>query len=389
MRKFSKLVTTCLSVTMIFVATVSLSGCQSQEDKDKKVAQEVADKIDKIYVAEFNKDTYKDCKDAKASWDKLTKAQKKLVKGENADEDYFGRDTGDAKKDNPLNQDNIGEKEIMVVSFGTSFNDSRVSDISSIEKAVQAAYPDWSVRRAFTSQIIMNHIYARDGEKIDNVDQALNRAVKNKVKTIIVQPTHLMQGKEYDELVKTVKSYEKKFDSIKVALPLLGEVGQTGTTTNSDKTAVAKAITNAAAQGAGFASTAQAAQNSTAFVLMGHGTSHNAKITYTQMQTEMKNLGLNNVFVGTVEGEPEETSCKNIIKAVKAAGYKNVILRPMMVVAGDHANNDMAGDDDDSWKTMFEKSGNFDSVKSEIKGLGQIPEIEKIYIAHIAAAMNN
>ena len=144
--------------------------------------------------------TDEQCEAAKAAWDKLTDAQKELVEGENADPDYFGRDTGDASKDDPLNQDEIGENEILVVSFGTSFNDSRVADIGGVEKAIQAANPDWSVRRAFTAQIIINHVQARDGEKIDNVDQALQRAIDNGVKNLVVQPTHLMHGAEYDEL---------------------------------------------------------------------------------------------------------------------------------------------------------------------------------------------
>ena len=354
---------------------------------DQKAADEVADLIDAIYVQERTDDTDAQCEAAKAAWDKLTDAQKALVEGENADPDYFGRDTGDASKDDPRNQDDIGENEILVVSFGTSFNDSRVADIKGIEDAIQEANPDWSVRRAFTAQIIINHIQARDGEKIDNMDQALDRAVANGVKNLVVQPTHLMHGAEYDELMEAVNNYSDKFESVKVAEPLLGEVGDDASVVNNDKKAVAEILTAEAVQTAGFDSLDAAKEDGTAFVFMGHGTSHTAKISYSQMQAQMNDLGYDNVFIGTVEGEPEETSCENVIEAVKNAGYKKVVLRPLMVVAGDHANNDMAGKDDDSWMSMFQASGNFDSVAAQIAGLGEIEGIQKLYVAHTAAVI--
>ena len=354
---------------------------------DQKAADEVADLIDAIYVQERTDDTDAQCEAAKAAWDKLTDAQKALVEGENADPDYFGRDTGDASQDDPRNQDDIGENEILVVSFGTSFNDSRVADIKGIEDAIQEANPDWSVRRAFTAQIIINHVQARDGEKIDNMDQALDRAVANGVKNLVVQPTHLMHGAEYDELVEAVNNYSDKFESVKVAEPLLGEVGDDATVVNDDKKAVAEILTAEAVKTAGFDSLDAAKEDGTAFVFMGHGTSHTAKISYSQMQAQMNDLGYDNVFIGTVEGEPEETSCENVIEAVKNAGYKKVYLRPLMVVAGDHANNDMAGKDDDSWMSMFLASGNFGSVAAQIAGLGEIEGIQKLYVEHTAAAI--
>ena len=355
---------------------------------DQEAADKVAALIDQIYVQERNDNTDEQCKEAKEAWDALTDAQKELVEGENADPDYFGRDTGDASKDDPLNGDDIGDNELLVVSFGTSFNDSRTADIGGIEKALQTAYPDWSVRRAFTAQIIINHVQARDGEKIDNVDQALERAVKNGVKQLIIQPTHLMHGAEYKELTEAVESYKDKFESVKIAEPLLGEVGSDATVINADKAAVAEAITAEAVKTAEYDSLDAAAADSTAFVFMGHGTSDEAKISYSQMQTQMEKLGYKNVFIGTVEGEPEETSCESVIAKVKDAGYKNVILRPLMVVAGDHANNDMAGDDDDSWLSQFEASKNFDSVKTQIAGLGEIDAIQQLYAAHTKAAMD-
>ena len=361
----------------------------SSEEADELAAQNVADLIDAIYVQERTDDTDAQCAAAKAAWDALTDAQKELVEGEEADPDYFGRDTGDASQDDPRNADDIGENELLVVSFGTSFNASRAADIKGIEDALQAAYPDWSVRRAFTAQIIINHVQARDGEKIDNMQQAMDRAVANGVKNLVVQPTHLMHGAEYDEMMEMIDSYRDKFESVAVAEPLLGEVGADATVINSDKEAVAKAITAAAVKDAGFDSLDAAAAEKTAFVFMGHGTSHTAKISYSQMQTTMQTLGYDNVFIGTVEGEPEETACENVIVAVKAAGYTKVVLRPLMVVAGDHANNDMAGADDDSWLSQFKASGAFEEVDTQIAGLGEISDIQQLYIAHTKAAIES
>ena len=361
----------------------------SSEEADEMAAKNVADLIDAIYVQERNENTDEQCKAAKDAWDALTDAQKELVEGEEADPDYFGRDTGDASKDDPRNEDNIGDNELLVVSFGTSFNDSRVKDIKGIEDALQAAYPDWSVRRAFTAQIIINHVQARDGEKIDNMQQAMDRAVANGVKNLVVQPTHLMHGAEYDEMMEMIDEYRDKFESVAVAEPLLGEVGADATVINEDKEAVAKAVTAEAVATAGYDSVETAAKDGTAFVFMGHGTSHTAKVSYSQMQTAMQTLGYDNVFIGTVEGEPESTSCENVIEAVKAAGYTKVVLRPLMVVAGDHANNDMAGADEDSWLSQFEASGAFDSVDCQIAGLGGVADVQQLYIAHTKAAIDS
>lgn len=356
-------------------------------DADKEAADNAAALIDKIYVQERTETTDEDCKAAKEAWDALTDEQKALVEGEEASPDYFGLDTGDASKDDPRNADEIGENELLVVSFGTSYNDSRVADIKGIEDALQEAYPDWSVRRAFTAQIIINHVQARDGEVIDNMQQALDRAVENGVKNLVVQPTHLMHGAEYDEMMEVLDSYNDKFESISVAEPMLGEVGDDATVINEDKAAVAEAIANAAVKDAGYETMDAAAEDGTAFVFMGHGTSHTAKVTYSQMQTQMNELGYKNVFIGTVEGEPEETACEAVIEAVKEAGYKKVVLRPLMVVAGDHAVNDMAGAEEDSWKSMFEASGAFESVDTQITGLGSLPEVQQLFVEHTKAAM--
>ena len=358
-------------------------------DEDQKAADNVAALIDKIYVQERNDTTDEDCKAAKEAWDALTDAQKELVEGENADPDYFGRDTGDASKDDPRNQDEIGENELLVVSFGTSFNDSRAEDVKGIEDALAEAYPDWSVRRAFTAQIIINHVEARDDEVIDNMQQALDRAVENGVKNLVVQPTHLMHGAEYDEMTEAVNEYKDKFESVAIAEPMLGEVGDDATVINDDKKAVAQAITDEACKEAGFDDMKAAADAGTAFVFVGHGTSHTANVTYDQMQTQMDDLGFTNAFIGTVEGEPEDTACDKVIEKVKEAGFKNVILRPLMVVAGDHANNDMAGDDEDSWKSQFVASGNFENVDTQIAGLGRIEAVEQLYVDHTKAAIDS
>ena len=358
----------------------------STAEADQAAADKVAALIDAIYVQERTEETDAQCEAAKAAWDALTDAQKALVEGEEASPEYFGLDTGDASKDDPRNQDEIGEKELLVVSFGTSFNDSRVADIKSIEDALQAANPDWSVRRAFTAQIIINHIQARDGEKIDNMEQALERAVANGVKQLVVQPTHLMHGAEYDEMCAAIDKVRDKFESVEIAEPMLGEVGSDATVINTDKEAVAKAVVAAALSESGYESTAAAKEAGVAYVLMGHGTAHVAKVTYSQMATQMDKLGYENVFIGTVEGEPEDTSCEAVIAAVKEAGYTTVVLRPLMVVAGDHANNDMAGADEDSWKTMFEAAGF--TVNCQISGLGRIADVQALYVAHTKAAID-
>ena len=362
---------------------------EESADADQQAADNAAALIDKIYVQERTETTDDDCKAAKEAWDALTDAQKELVEGENASPDYFGLDTGDAAKDDARNADEIGENELLVVSFGTSYNDSRVEDIKGIEDALQEAYPDWAVRRAFTAQIIINHVQARDGEVIDNMQQALDRAVENGVKNLVVQPTHLMHGAEYDEMAEVLEQYQDKFESVAIAEPMLGEVGDDATVINEDKAAVAQAVADAAVQEAGFDSMEAAAEDGTAFVFLGHGTSHTAKVSYSQMQTQMEELGFKNAFIGTVEGEPEDTACEAVIEKVKEAGYKEVILRPLMVVAGDHANNDMAGSEEDSWKSMFEASGSFDSVDAQIAGLGRIDAVKQLYVDHTKAAIDS
>ncbi len=396
-------------LTGVIIGSMALAGCSGGDeapadapakeeeaktdnetgtDTDQEAADKVAELIDAIYVQERTDMTDEQCKEAKEGWDALTDAQKELVEGENADPDYFGEDTGDASKDDPRNQDEIGENEILVVSFGTSYNDSRAQDIKGIEDAIQEANPDWSVRRAFTSQIIINHIQARDGEVIDNMEQALERAAENQVKNLVIQPTHLMHGAEYDELKRAADTFKDRFETVKIAEPLLGEIGTDALVINADKEAVAIAVLNEAVKDAGYDSLDAAKGDGAAFVFLGHGTYHTAKVSYSQMKTQMGQLGYENVFIGTVEGDPEETSCESVMEAVSQGGYRKVIFRPLMVVAGDHANNDMAGDDEDSWMGSFKASGKFDSVDAQIVGLGSIDAVRQLYVKHTKDAIN-
>ncbi len=412
MKNLKKFLILGLVLIMAFSMTMMITACGSnaEEPAEEPAAEETVDDaaaaaavdelIAAIQVQERTDETDAQCEAAKAAWDALTDDQKALVE----EGGYFADDTGDASADDPLNQDEIGENELLVVSFGTSFNDSRAKDIGGVEKALQAAYPDWSVRRAFTAQIIINHIQARDGVKIDNVQQALDRAVANGVKNLVVQPTHLMHGAEYDELMGILEGYQDKFETCKVAEPLLGEVGADATAINADKEAAAKAMVAETVKAAGAESIDALAADGTAIVFMGHGTSHEAAITYSQMQEQMNQLGYKNVFVGTVEGNPAETALPEVKKAVEAAGYTKVILRPMMVVAGDHANNDMAADEEGTWYYGFVNGGQFevegadapveigeglgaDNVTCQIEGLGRIADIQAMYVAHTAAVM--
>ena len=387
-RKIALFLALVMLAAVSVIALPAMAEGEEPSEADKEAARKVAELIDAIYVQQRTETTDADCAAAKAAWDALTDLQKSLVEGEEADPDYFGRDTGDASKDDPRNADGIGENELLVVSFGTSFNDSRAEDIGGIEAALEKAFPEWAVRRAFTAQIIINHVQARDGEFIDNMDQALERAVANGVKNLVIQPTHLMHGAEYDELVEAVTKYADKFATITVAEPLLGQVGADAAAVNNDKQTVAEAVVAAAVADGGFSSLHAAEKDGTAIVLMGHGTAHLAKVTYSQMQTQMKELGYKNVFIGTVEGEPEETACEEVIKAVHEAGYTKVILRPLMVVAGDHANNDMADpEDEESWFSMFTASGLFTDVQCQIAGLGRIETVQKLYVNHAQAAV--
>ncbi len=281
---------------------------------------------------------------------------------EDAGENYG---TGDASLDDPLNQDGIGEKELLVVSFGTSYNDSRRLTIGAIERAIAAACPEWPVRRGFTSQIIIDHVKSRDGEVIDNVTEALDRAVANGVRTLVVQPTHLMNGYEYNDLIDEVAQYSDAFEKIAVGEPLL--------TSDGDFQRVMEAIVEA---------TQEYNDGRTAVCLMGHGTEADSNGVYAKLQDLFTQAGYQNYFVGTVEASP---SLEDVLAAVKAGGYEKAVLEPLMIVAGDHANNDMAGDEEGSWKTAFEAEG----IQAEclVRGLGELEAVQQLLVEHAQAAV--
>ena len=291
-------------------------------------------------------------------------AQETETEAEDDEEDYT---TGDASLDNVRNQDEIGEKELLVASFGTSFNDNRRLTIGAIENAMEKAFPDYSVRRGFTAQIIIDHVERRDGIHIDNMDEALDRAINNGVKTLVVQPTHLMNGLEYEELTGQLAEYADSFEQIAVGEPLL--------TSDDDFNRVMKAIVEA---------TAEYDDGETAICFMGHGTEAASNEVYGKMQDLLKANGYDNYYVGTVEAEP---SLEDVLTAVQAGDYKKVVLEPLMIVAGDHANNDMAGDEEGSWKTEFENAGY--EVTCILRGLGELPEIQQILVEHAQKAIDS
>ena len=282
------------------------------------------------------------------------------------EEDEENYETGDASLDDPLNQDGIGEQELLVVSFGTSYNDSRRQTIGAIERSLIDAFPDWSVRRGFTSQIIIDHVKSRDGEEIDNITEALDRAADNGVKVLVVQPTHLMHGLEYNDVVAELATYSDAFDAIAIGEPLLN--------TDEDFALVAEAIVKA---------TAEYDDGETAICFMGHGTEAESNEVYAKMQQVLTDAGYSNYFVGTVEATP---SVEDLLALVQAGGYTKVVLEPLMIVAGDHANNDMAGDDEDSWKSVFESAG-YD-VTCIVRGLGEMEDIQAILVQHAQDAVD-
>ncbi len=263
----------------------------------------------------------------------------------------------------------IENAAILVVSFGTSYNDSRDITIGAVEEAIAKAFPEYEVRRAFTAQIIIDKLAERDNLEIDNVTKALDRAVADGIKTLIVQPTHLMDGLEYGDLVKELEDYESDFDKIVLGDPLL--------TSDADYEAVISAVTNA---------TKEYAQNEeTAIIFMGHGTEAQSNQIYGTMQEKLTEAGFDNYYIGTVEAAP---TLEDVMAALKEKGtYKKVILEPLMVVSGDHANNDMAGDEEDSWKTVLTEAGY--EVECVLKGLGELPEIQQVYVNHTQAAIDS
>lgn len=277
-----------------------------------------------------------------------------------------GDDTEPANE--PAETEVSEDTAILVVSFGTSFDDSRDVTIGAIEEDIQKAFPQYEVRRAFTAQIIIDKVKEESDEAIDNVTEALDRAVADGIKNLIVQPTHLMNGLEYNDLIAELEEYKDSFEKISVGDPLL--------TSDDDFDKVIAAITEATSE--------QAADEETAIVYMGHGTEADSNKVYAEMQTKLTDAGYSNYYIGTVEATP---SLDDVVKALKENGkYKKVVLSPLMVVCGDHANNDMAGDEDDSWKSVL--SGEGYEVETLMQGLGQIQAIRDIYVAHTQAAVD-
>lgn len=256
-------------------------------------------------------------------------------------------------------------KVLLAVSFGTSYNETRALTIDAVEDALQAAYPEYEVRRAFTAQTVIDILAERDGHDIDNVEEAMDRLIADGVKEVVVQPTHVMTGFEYDDVVKAVSEYEGKFDSLKISTPVV--------TTDADYDALVASL---------IAETAAYNVEGTAIVFMGHGTHHEANATYANLQQKLIDAGYANYFIGTVEATP---SLDDVLAAVQATDATKVVLLPLMIVAGDHANNDMAGDEEDSWKTAFVNAGY--EVECVLNGLGQYEGVQKILIDHAAAAI--
>jgi sirohydrochlorin cobaltochelatase len=257
------------------------------------------------------------------------------------------------------------DKEILVTSFGTSFDSSRNITIGGVESAIRESFPEWDVERAFTAQIIIDKLAKEEDLKINNFEDGIKAAEAAGVKTLVVQPTHLMAGLEYDDIKKVIDENKDKFDKVVLADPLL--------TSDDDFDKVSDIM---------IEKTKQFDDGKTAIVYMGHGTEHESNAVYAKMH-KLINGKNKNYFVGTVEATP---SLDDVVKEVKAGSYKKVVLLPMMVVAGDHANNDMAGDEDDSWKSTFEKEG-FE-VEAVLEGLGQNSDIQKIYVEHCQKAVD-
>ena len=335
------------------LTAAAVAGCSGSRETAATTSAE-ASAEETTAVEEESPETAKDTEDAENT--------------ENAgDGDEENYETGDASLDNPRNQDDIGENELLVVSFGTSYNDSRRLTVGAIENALEEAFPEYSVRRGFTSQIIIDHLKSRDDVDIDNMGEALNRAADNGVKTLVIQPTHLMNGLEYNDLVNEAAEFSDAFGQVAVGEPLL--------TSDADFEAVIAAITE---------DTAEFDDGETAICFMGHGTEADSNGVYAKMQEMLAAAGYENYYVGTVEAEP---TLDDVLAAVEAGEYTKVVLQPLMIVAGDHANNDMAGDEEGTWKNAFEEAGY--EVTCRLKGLGEMEAIQKIFVEHAQAAMDS
>ena len=273
-------------------------------------------------------------------------------------------ETEDASLENTRNQDGIGAWELLAASFGTSYQDTRCRTIGAIEEDLEQAFPEYSVRRGFTSRMIINRVKTRDQIAIDSLEEALRRAADNGVKRLIVQPTHMMDGFEYTALADKVAEYSRFFEAAAVGKPLLSSEG--------DFQAVVQAL---------IEETEEYDDKETAFCFMGHGTEAQANHVYRKLQEMFLAAGHENYFIGTVEAEP---ALEEVLAQVKKGSYKRAVLQPLMIVAGDHANNDMAGDEEGSWKRAFEEAGY--EVSCILKGLGELEKIRRIFVRHAKEA---
>ncbi|HML45248.1 MAG TPA: sirohydrochlorin cobaltochelatase [Clostridia bacterium] len=264
----------------------------------------------------------------------------------------------------PMKPADAAKPVILMVSFGTSYANTREATLGAIEREAAAAFPQFEVRRAFTSQIVLKILAARDGLRIDNVDQAMKRLVADGVREVVVQPTHVLPGFEYEDMVAAVKPYADSFDALKLSRPLLSWAEDYG--------AVIDALVEEMPQ----------ARDPEAFVWMGHGTAHPANASYAALQAVFADRGYENFLIGTVEGNP---TVETLLPKVRALGVRKVTLLPLMIVAGDHAQNDMAGDGEDSWKRIFEREGY--KVACAFKGLGEYAGIRALFVAHLRDAM--
>ncbi len=254
---------------------------------------------------------------------------------------------------------------LLVVSFGTSFADAREKNITAIEDALAVSFPEYEVRRAFTSGMIRRKLRERDGIAIDSVSEAMERLVRDGVQQVVVQPTHVMGGKEYDEMAQDVRAYEGRFASLKIGRALLSD--------DQDLDALIAVM---------FSADAAMVPSDTALVYMGHGTDHEANRVYARLQEKLLSAGRQNIFIGTVEAAP---TVADVLSRMRRGAFRRAVLLPLMIVAGDHATNDMAGDEEGSWKRIFQRAGY--ETECVLRGLGECPAIWQMIVAHCAATM--
>lgn len=262
------------------------------------------------------------------------------------------------------NKADANKKALLVVSFGTSYTDTREKTIEATEAVFAEEFSSYDVKRAFTSQTIIDILQERDGIEVDNVKEAMDKLVKEGYGTLVVQSLHVMNGAEYDDMLAVVESYEDQFEDLKIGKALL--------TSDDDYNQVVE----------GLAPHFEDLDDGSAFVFMGHGTHHEANSVYAALEYKFQAAGYENVFVGTVEGFP---AFDNVLTKLKEKGINKVTLMPFMIVAGDHAENDMAGDEADSWKIMLKSQG-FE-VETKLVGLGENEIIRNVFISHAEHAI--